>query len=369
MTKPNRPLDTIVSQRAYQPKGKAPKFELIRFRDIRLSTVPFYLVKGVIPRAGLVLVWGPPKCGKSFWSFDVGMHIALGWEYRGRRVKQGPVVYLAAEGAAGFPARKEAWRSRHLSNDRSDPSFHLIMARPNLIKDHDDLISCVRDQIGDETPAAVFIDTLNKTLVGSESSDQDMTAYTAAAEAVQKTFRCAVVIVHHCGKDDSRPRGHTSLTGAVDAQIAIEKRIEAAPLFTATVEYLKDGPPDAQFACRLEQVEVALDDDGDPITSCVVVPTDAPSAGTRRSRLTPDQELAKRWLADVLCDSGMDPPFPLPAGLKVVERSQWRDRCYLKGFRAGDTDEAKRQAFGRAVKGLMLAGAIAQQHDKVWLTA
>jgi hypothetical protein len=31
------------------------------------------------PRVGLILVWGPPKCGKSFWTFDTVMHIALGW--------------------------------------------------------------------------------------------------------------------------------------------------------------------------------------------------------------------------------------------------------------------------------------------------
>ena len=27
-----------------------------------------------IPRVGLVVVWGPPKCGKSFWAFDLAMH-------------------------------------------------------------------------------------------------------------------------------------------------------------------------------------------------------------------------------------------------------------------------------------------------------
>ena len=47
------------------------------------------------------------------------MHVALGWEYRGRRVQQGAVVYLALEGGHGFPARVEAWRRRHLNGHAS----------------------------------------------------------------------------------------------------------------------------------------------------------------------------------------------------------------------------------------------------------
>jgi hypothetical protein len=39
------------------------RFQLKPFDTIKLSTAPNYLVKGIIPRTGLVVVWGPPKCG------------------------------------------------------------------------------------------------------------------------------------------------------------------------------------------------------------------------------------------------------------------------------------------------------------------
>jgi hypothetical protein len=32
-----------------------------------------------------------------------------------------------------------------------------------------------------------------------------------------------VVIVHHCGIEGTRPRGHSSLTGAADAQLAVKR--------------------------------------------------------------------------------------------------------------------------------------------------
>ena len=61
-------------------------------------------------------------------------------------------------------------------------------------------------------PAAVAIDTLNRSLVGSKLSDEDMGDYIKAADAVRDAFECSVTIIHHCGHDASRPRGHTSLS-------------------------------------------------------------------------------------------------------------------------------------------------------------
>src|SRR5262245_48961512 len=83
----------------------SPCIQLIPFDEIRLGVRRHDLVKGLIPRVGLTVIWGPPKCGKSFWTFDLMMHVGLGWKYRGRRVQQGPVVYCAFEGQTGFEAR------------------------------------------------------------------------------------------------------------------------------------------------------------------------------------------------------------------------------------------------------------------------
>jgi AAA domain len=73
-----------------------------KFSEIKLSTKARYLVKGIIPNVGLVVVWGEPKCGKSFTVFDMVAHIAAGWQYRDRRVKQCPVVYFALEARRVF---------------------------------------------------------------------------------------------------------------------------------------------------------------------------------------------------------------------------------------------------------------------------
>ena len=71
---------------------------LIPFGSIRLNTRRRDIVQGLFPRDGLTVLWGAPKCGKSFLALDIGLHVANGWEYRGRKVQQGPVVLCAFEG-------------------------------------------------------------------------------------------------------------------------------------------------------------------------------------------------------------------------------------------------------------------------------
>src|ERR1700722_14521957 len=73
-----------------KPDVGEPRIRLVAFNDIQLGTGRHYLVKGLVPRVGLTIVWGPPKSGKSFWTFDVVMHVALNRTYRGRRVHHGP---------------------------------------------------------------------------------------------------------------------------------------------------------------------------------------------------------------------------------------------------------------------------------------
>ena len=146
-----------------------PKIRLVPFDQIKLSIHRRDLIRGIIPRTGLTVVWGPPKCGKSFWVFDALMHVALGWEYRGHRVHQGPVVYCSFEGQTGVEARVEAYRISRLDNHTEAVPFLLQPMTLNLVRDHPALIMAVREHLGEEPPAAIVLDTLNRSMQGSES--------------------------------------------------------------------------------------------------------------------------------------------------------------------------------------------------------
>lgn len=270
------------------------RFPLVRFRfrDLMLSTAARWVVEDLIPRESLVVFWGPPKCGKSFFVFDLVMHVALGWNYRGRRVQKGTVVYIAAEGELGIRARAEAFRQTRIAEDGADPDFFLLTTRLDLVNDLDELAADINAQLLDGKCAIIVIDTLNRTFHGSESKDDDMGAYRDAADRLREMFRCAVLIIHHCGVDGSRPRGHTSLTGAVDAQLAAKRDHEKQ--IVVTIEWMKDGPEGDTIISRLEVVDVGVDEYGKPITSCVIEPVAAvPREKAQAQRKFSDKNLRR----------------------------------------------------------------------------
>ena len=115
-------------------------------------------MKGLIPTEGLTVIWGPPKSGKTFAAFDICMHVALGWEYRGRRVQQGSVVYCSFEGQAGLASRMEAYRQKHLSEDAADVPFYAQTMSLNLVAQVGDLIDAIKT--AGVHPAIVALDTL-----------------------------------------------------------------------------------------------------------------------------------------------------------------------------------------------------------------
>src|SRR5262249_41455532 len=153
---------------------RAPRIKLVPFDQIELGHERPYLIRKLIPRVGVTVVWGAPKSGKSFSTFDMVMHVALGWEYRGRRVVQGPVIYAAFEGQSGIKARIAAFKQHH---SVTEAPFYLLPAILDLVKDHAELIEAIRTELSGALPHAIVLDTLNRSLRGSESSDEDMSAY------------------------------------------------------------------------------------------------------------------------------------------------------------------------------------------------
>jgi hypothetical protein len=99
-----------------------------------------------------------------------------------------------------------------------------------------------------------------------------MAAYIRAAESVRDKFNCVVIIVHHCGYNEERLRGHSSLPAAVDAQLAVRREGNVVSL---VVENMRDGPEGAEIISEIEVIDVGQDASGKTLSSLVVKPTDA----------------------------------------------------------------------------------------------
>jgi hypothetical protein len=363
---------TPIGNAAPQPNGHANRqFRLVRFGAIALDRSPPYLVQNLIPREGLTVVWGPPKCGKTFFVFDLAMHVALERPYRGRRTKAAIVVYIACEGERGLAARVCAFRQTQM-HDGDDPPFYLLTTRLDLPTQVDALILDIAAQLPAEPCGAIVLDTLNRSIRGSESKDEDMSAYVAAADALRERFQCAVIIIHHCGVDSSRPRGHTSLTGAADAQIAVKR--DASGRIIAEVEWLKDGPEGDRITSRLESIIVGEDDNGEPITSCIIVADAVASATAAKTtkKLSAAARIALDTLRKAIAEAGLAAPanhIHIPPAACVVDVETWRRYHYAGTAADRQTPDARKKEFQRVRQQLQVAHAIGLHTELCWVVA
>mgnify|MGYP001089580389 CR=1 FL=1 len=349
---------------------------LVPFHEIKLNTQPRYLVKGVLPSRGLGLVWGPPKQGKSFWTCDIAAHVAMGWQYRGRRVKKGIVIYCVLEGQSGFEARKAAMEQELLKGvDPREVPLFIMPVKMNLVAQRGELIKLIREELGDDVPAMVVVDTLNRSFEGSESDDESMTRYIKAADEITDTFDCLTLVVHHSGWDTSRARGHSALIGAIDVEISVKKS-EDGKQVVSRVECMKDGQDGAEFSSELDAVIVGKDDDGDDIVSCVIKPVEAAQEAPRdpnkdpRKRVTaPANKIALEALQDAIASSGVliEHQPEIPDDLPCVTVDEWRSLCFSRGISKGASESSARVAFHGARQWLQANKYIGFFEGRAWL--
>jgi hypothetical protein len=60
------------------------------------------LAPALLTGPSLVVIYGEPGSGKTFWVLDLCLHVADGRQWCDRAVEQGAVIYLAPEGGAGI---------------------------------------------------------------------------------------------------------------------------------------------------------------------------------------------------------------------------------------------------------------------------
>lgn len=225
-----------------------------------------WIIRGILPMYGLAAFYGASGSGKSFLLLNLMAAIANGEDWFGRPTKKRRILYVVLEGAAGFRLRIVALA---IANGKPIPeSMKFMFNEFDLTKPSnvDALLSAIEREGGFDV---VVIETLNQAAPGAdENRSQDMGQILSACKRIQAFINGLVVLVHHTGKDASRGlRGHTSLPAALDVSIEVS-RIGNRRIFN--IAKLKDGDDSIGSEFELQIVDLGLDPDGYPLTSCVV---------------------------------------------------------------------------------------------------
>lgn len=284
--------------------AKAMRFQPIHGDEFAQLVATEWIIKGVLPKAELGIVFGESGSGKTFKVLDIAMAVATGTEWRQRAVTQGAVVYIAAEGSGGFKKRLRSYAQHHLL-DLSDVPLYVIPAAPNLLQKADALdVAKAVLSLGVKT-SLVIIDTLAQTTAGgNENSGEDMGLALSHCKGIHKATGAMVLLVHHSGKDTSKgARGWSGLRAACDVELEVT-RFDQERILALTKQ--KDGDDMLEFGFKLTTVSLGFDSDGDEITSCVTEPVDGTQRKVRGTgkKLGHNERLVLRTMGEMMSGEG-----------------------------------------------------------------
>ena len=227
-----------------------------------------WIIENVLPVKSFSALYGPPGSYKSFHALDMAEAIATGRPWMGNQVTNpGAVLYIAGEGHGGIGARIKACKINHQTQDGAE--IYVIRYQLNLRSSADDfnLLMQSIDNLIERTGIElrlVQIDTLARAFGGGNENDsQDMGAFIHNAGRLQRKLDCALMVLHHSGKDATKGlRGHSSLLGAVDTQLELQKleqterRDGVAGQGIITISKQKDGQDNLKFGFEMVNIDI-----------------------------------------------------------------------------------------------------------------
>jgi hypothetical protein len=261
-------------------EGRKLRFTMHPGSSIERTRAPIgYFVKGLLPRAELAVLYGASGSGKSFLMIDVALAIARGVpDWCGHRVKQARVAYVVTEGKRSFAKRLSAYREYH-GVEIPEGFFVLHERTPRFnqpIGEKEDTKVLAQDILAQGGADLIIIDTLSQSIPGSdENSSETMSSIASRAGLLAARTGAMVLFVHHSGKNPALgARGHSSLRAACDVELEIEKK--DGSLVLTTTKSKDDIEIEAKYF-KLNSVNLETDEDGDIVSSCVLLEVPPPT--------------------------------------------------------------------------------------------
>lgn len=385
------------------------KFGAVQWKDVAAPGVQHrWLVKGLLTEGELAMLAGGMQSGKTFAALDLAMSIARGEPWFGRKTLKGGVIYQAGEDPTGVRARRlPAYVKANGMTFEGDFPFVLLTGTINLwLGDErtDEFIAECRHwsaQMADPL-RLIVIDTYAKATTGAdEISGKEMSIVLDRVERIRRATGAAVLLVDHLNAHGERVRGAANKTANIDAvlicrfamvdgakkgeqAIAVDHDKRKVREITNDIKFggkVKNGDSLAKpFRFVLPSVEIGRDEDGDPITSCVVAPPAGEDIEWREAAASPKLNvklsIAMRALKKAIDEKGRNAPSHVdeaPAGKACVTLSDWRDALAPLISEEGEGDEGLKERTRDTLRKTLIPELIDRNYvrkygDWVWRT-
>ena len=243
-----------------------------------LLPAPRWLIKDIIPLGNspsesfITVLFGPGGTFKTYVLMAWGLCIATGRPWFGHKVRQGNMLYIAADDPGGPQPRAQAWADYFALSqpdlDRLATTARLIKMPINFFKDKevDQAIDYVVKTMAFQ-PMAIFIDTYFHSSQGADisTSPKDNLEIIGNIRRFAKQVGAEAMIV-----SDHTPKDSRSLFGSVIKGVSIDvlwesqKDDDSETSGTLTNTRMRNAPISPPLALEFEKVDhrTQPDDDG-----------------------------------------------------------------------------------------------------------
>lgn len=222
--------------------GPTMRARLLTLDQLANMPPPTPLVENLLDLDNTGIIYGRRGSFKSFIALDLALCVASGIAWHGRKVKQGVVVYIVAEGVSGVHQRVEAWQHQH---PEATPGDRLLILAESVNLLNRMKAEELADACASVDAVLVIVDTLARCLVGGdENSAKDVGIAVDALDLVRRRTGAHVNAVHHSGKDSKAgARGSSAIEAAADTVLEVSSAEQVVTLATTKQKNRAEGEP------------------------------------------------------------------------------------------------------------------------------
>jgi AAA domain/Bifunctional DNA primase/polymerase, N-terminal len=236
------PPEDIANAEPEANTGKRNRLTPRRLSELRDMPLPAWIVPDRIP-AGFTVAYSMPKRGKSFYFMDLALAIACGAPFYGLDV--GParkVLYIAAEGGGAQVYQRMARIIRKRKLDESLAEANCLVIDSTVTLDKSGSVNEMAKLAAPFGPfSLVIVDTLARCMDGDENQTKEMNTAIKGCDSIRAQLVCDLILLHHQGWANVRPRGALTLFAALDCLIKFERDKKTKGVTVVTVEEMRDA--------------------------------------------------------------------------------------------------------------------------------
>lgn len=196
-----------------------------------------YIVDGLIPQRSLGIAIGDSGIGKTALFYQMGVCIAGGVDYLGRKTCQGRVLYLDGENGTGDVLEMVTRLSRFVGLD-CPPNDLLLFNFNDCTPRWGEAGHGLVELVGDFKPSLVIIDPLALLYPNAEEKNGEANRAFRELRKIMSKTGCGMLPIHHVKKPGESPvlledvgvrtwlqqaRGSRALINASDVRLAIDE--------------------------------------------------------------------------------------------------------------------------------------------------